>query len=295
VSLTRKKIPSPNYSAGRNGKPRLIVLHTAEGSRTIESLGRFFASRSAEASSHAGADDTPNTIGEYVARSNRAWTQAAYNGTAVSIELCAFARWPLAEWEKHPILLSNVAKWIAEEAAYFGIPIKALTPMQAQGASAGVCQHKDLGAAGGGHSDCGPNFPMGKVLDMARSGGAAPAQTQTWYFLQDIAAVRLARGQRQYYGGWASAAVRKEKLDALEKGYNHRMRPFSDPDFLSSFFIDNSAAVKEIYGGWLSEDSVEAQQEKLEKKLGRKLRRFSEKRTKSQGGVPWGCKNLATP
>ena len=38
----------------------------------------------------------------------------------------------------------------------------------------GVCQHVDLGARGGGHHDCGPGFPMDRVLDMARGGIPTP-------------------------------------------------------------------------------------------------------------------------
>jgi putative peptidoglycan binding protein len=173
MTLARVSIPSPNYSSRGGATVRLIVLHTAEGSRTIESLGNFFASSSSGVSSHAGADDKPNTIGEYVARSNKAWTQANANPVAVSLELCAFAAWTPAEWNAHPNMLANCAAWIAEEAAAFGIPLVKLTPQQAQSNGRGVCQHVDLGSWGGGHTDCGPNFPMDSVISMA--GGSKPA------------------------------------------------------------------------------------------------------------------------
>jgi hypothetical protein len=65
-------------------------------------------------------------------------------------------------------MLENCAQWIAEEAAYFGIPIERLSAGEAQGGSRGVCQHVDLGASGGGHWDCGPNFPMDRVISMAK-------------------------------------------------------------------------------------------------------------------------------
>jgi hypothetical protein len=66
-------------------------------------------------------------------------------------------------------MLANLAAWIAEEAAYFGIPIVALTPDQAQDPAArGVCQHVDLGSMGGGHVDCGDAFPLDHVLEMAK-------------------------------------------------------------------------------------------------------------------------------
>jgi hypothetical protein len=170
VALTRKWIPSPNYSSRGGSGVRLIVVHTAEGATTIESLGSYFASSSSQVSSHAGADDKKGIIGEYVKRGNKAWTQGNANPVCVSIELCAFAKWSTDEWHRHPNMLDNCAKWIAEEAAYYGLPIVALNDAQAQGSGRGVCQHENLGSWGGGHWDCGSGFPMGYVLDLA--GGA---------------------------------------------------------------------------------------------------------------------------
>jgi hypothetical protein len=177
VALNRVWIPSPNYSTRGGAGVRLIVIHTAEGSRTIESLGNFFASSSSGVSSHTGADDKPNTVGEYVRPEYKAWTQGNANPVAVAIELCAFAAWSTAEWNGHMNMLANCAAWIAEEAARFALPIKRLTPAEAQGSGRGVCQHIDLGSWGGGHVDCGPGFPMDQVLLMA--GGALPPATPT--------------------------------------------------------------------------------------------------------------------
>lgn len=177
MSLTRLWIPSPNYSS-RSGSVRLIVLHTAEGARTIQSLGSFFGSSASQVSSHVGADDTPNTVGEFVHRDDKAWTVSAFNSEAVSIEQCAFVAWSPDEWMNHPNLLANTAAWIAEEAAHFGIPIVKLDDSQAQGSGRGVCQHSNLGAAGGGHNDCGPNFPIDHVLELARGGGQSQPEEE---------------------------------------------------------------------------------------------------------------------
>ncbi len=167
MAITRKSIPSPNYSSRGGSKVRLIVLHTAEGARTIEELGNYFASSSAGVSSHTGADDKAGVIGEYVKRGNKAWTAANANPVAVQIELCAFAKWSRDEWNRHPNMLDNCARWIREEADYFDIPITKLNASQAQGSGRGVCQHNDLGAWGGGHWDCGGGFPIDQVLDKA--------------------------------------------------------------------------------------------------------------------------------
>jgi hypothetical protein len=170
VSLHRVAFPSPNYSSRGGAAVRLVVIHTAEGSRTIESLGAFFANPASGVSSHVGIDDTPNTVGEYVRRDYKAWTAANFNPVAVQAELCAFAAWTPAEWNTHPTMLENCARWIAEECAAFGIPIRRLSPAEAQSGGYGVCQHVDLGTGGGNHSDCGPGFPMDTVLAIAADG-----------------------------------------------------------------------------------------------------------------------------
>ena len=173
--MLRVWIPSPNWST-RSAAVRLVVLHTAEGSRTYQSLGSYFSSASVDASSHVGIDDTPGVIGEYVHRDRAAWTQAAANGYSVAAELCGFASWTPADWSAHPVMVSNAAAWVAEECAHYGIPVVRLTAAQAQdGHSRGVCQHVDLGAAGGGHWDCGPDFPMDSLMAMAAGGTTAPA------------------------------------------------------------------------------------------------------------------------
>lgn len=173
TALKRVGIPSPNYSSRGGSSVRLIVLHTAEGARTYQDLGAFFQNPASGVSSHVGIDDTPNTVGEYVQRSGKAWTAAAANPYSVQAELCAFAEWT-SEWDNHLNMLANTAQWIAEEARYFGIPLVRLSASQAQSGQAGVCQHVDLGSAGGGHWDCGPGFPMDKVMAMA--GGKAPPE-----------------------------------------------------------------------------------------------------------------------
>jgi hypothetical protein len=174
MALKRVQIPSPNYSSRGGSAITTIILHTAEGATTYQSLGSFFANPASGVSSHVGIDDTPGTVGEYVPRSGKAWTAANANPWAVQAELCAFAKWDTATWNTHPNMLANTAAWIAEEAAALGIPLVKLTASQAQDPNVrGVCQHNDLGSMGGGHWDCGPAFPIDQVLAMAK-GGASP-------------------------------------------------------------------------------------------------------------------------
>ena len=206
MALKRIPYPSPNYSSRGGTAVRLIVLHTAEGALTYQSLGNYFKSSSSGVSSHVGIDDTPNTCGEYVQRPGKAWTQGNANPYSVSVELCAFAKWTPTDWSKHPQMLANCAQWIAEEAAYFKIPIVRLTASQAQSGGKGVCQHVDLGSAGGGHWDCGPGFPMDQVITMAK-GGTPPTPTPTpSYGDDDDMIIKEANGTiyQLVYGGSAS-------------------------------------------------------------------------------------------
>lgn len=175
MALSRVWIPSPCYNGRNVNGVRLIVLHTAEGARTIEDLGHFFQNYNNQVSSHVGADDKAGKIGEYVTRGNASWTCANYNPVAVQMELCGFASWTSSQWHNdHAKMLRNCADWIAEESAKLGIPITKLSAGQAQGSGRGVCQHRDLGAGGGGHTDCGNGFPIDYVLDMARGGSTQP-------------------------------------------------------------------------------------------------------------------------
>lgn len=172
MSLRREWIGSPNYSGRGGSGVRLIVLHTSEGAQTYQSLGNYFQGN-VSASSHTGIDNAVRgTIGEYVHRSNKAWTQANANPYCVSAELCtpsgAAMGWSRDYWlNQQRTLLDNAADWVAEEAAAFGIPIVSLSASQAQGGGRGVCEHVDLGPDGGGHVDCGPGFPMDYVIDKA--------------------------------------------------------------------------------------------------------------------------------
>jgi hypothetical protein len=173
MTLNRVWMASPNYSSRGDGV-RLIVVHTAEGALTYRALGNYFASSSSGVSSHVGIDDTPGTVGEYVHREWKAWTQAGANPVAVAAELCGFAAWDDAEWRRHPEMLVNCAAWIAEEAAHYALPIVKLTPGEAQNGRLGVCAHSDLGAWGGNHSDPGPAFPWDVVIDLANEDSRPP-------------------------------------------------------------------------------------------------------------------------
>jgi hypothetical protein len=154
-------IPSPFHSA-RGSKPvRLVIVHSAEGARTVESLGRWFQRPATKASSHAGIDDT--RIEQYVRYDRAAWTTRAPNAISDNVELCGFAKWTRDEWLAHPHMLQLCAQWISDRCIARTIPIRKLTPVEVAAGKAGVCGHVDwtVGMRDGTHQDPGPRVSVG--------------------------------------------------------------------------------------------------------------------------------------
>lgn len=187
MTLKRAWIASPNYSSRGGSSVRLVIIHTAEGATTYEALGNFFKGSSAGVSSHVGIDDKAGKCGEYVKRGNKAWTAGDANPYSVNAELCGFASWSPAEWDRHPNMLANCAQWIAEECKYYGIPIKKLNASQAQSGQKGVCGHVDVSGPGG-HWDPGPNFPWSRVINDAAGGSSQTPKEDVWFPSLPIAA-----------------------------------------------------------------------------------------------------------
>jgi N-acetyl-anhydromuramyl-L-alanine amidase AmpD len=174
-------IPSPNHESRNGAKVRLIVIHTAEGARTVASLGAYFARSATQASSHAGIDD--HSIETYVDYDRAAWTVRSGNHVSDNAELCGFAAWTRDEWlNQHRPMLELAAGWIADRCTARGIPVVKLTPDQVAAGQPGVCGHVDwtIGMRDGSHTDPGPGFPWDVVIDLAaRCAAPSPAEVLT--------------------------------------------------------------------------------------------------------------------
>ena len=152
----RDRDPRPEITASvvnqssRNGlKPRIIVLHTTEGHNRpglsdLHGLVSFFDNPHSQVSSHV-ANDAEGNDARIVPDERKAFTQAAFNSIALSIEQIGFAsqtQFPQAQ-------LENTARWIAHWSRKWGIPITHST-------TSGVCQHRDLGPRAAGTSTAAP-------------------------------------------------------------------------------------------------------------------------------------------
>jgi hypothetical protein len=171
-----------NRSSRNGAKPKLIVLHTTEGHerpgvQDLQGLASWFDSLAARASSHVGNDAEGNTI-RMVPDHEKSWTQATFNPVSLSIEQIGFARESRAEWLKQMPQLTATALQVREWSAKYGIPIRKGRTLGGVVVLSGVVQHSQLGAAGGGHHDCGPGFPFDLVLEMAK--GQPTTKLEKW-------------------------------------------------------------------------------------------------------------------
>lgn len=152
----RVKLVSPNQQSRNGVTPRLIVLHSTE---SVGFPDGWFMNPDANASSNVCVGQT-GVSHRYVADERKAWAQAAFNSVALSIEQCGFAaqtHWPDAQVKK-------AAKYCAYWSKKYGIQLD----HRASPGGNGVCEHADLGQAGGGHHDPGEHYPFDELLHHAR-------------------------------------------------------------------------------------------------------------------------------
>jgi N-acetyl-anhydromuramyl-L-alanine amidase AmpD len=163
---------SPNSSPRGAAPVRLVILHTAEGARTVAELGNYFAAASVQVSSHVGIDD--DGLEQYVDYDREAWTTRSANPISDNAELCGFAAWTREQWlSDHMPMLRNAASWVAARCTARNIPVVKLTPAQVAAGHPGVCGHVDwtVGMKDGTHTDPGPGFPWDVVISLAQGAG----------------------------------------------------------------------------------------------------------------------------
>ena len=219
MTVTRAWWPSQHYSAGGLSQV-VIAFHTTEGSQTAESLRNWLTNPSSQVSYHFAVDMShgDNWCANFVRTTDRAWAQASFNGKAISIAFCtpsgAASGWSRDTWLSKGAMLTAAGRLAGELAKQYGIPLTQLTSSQAQGSTKGVCEHKNFGAGGGNHTDCGNGFPMDHVLAIARggapsapstptpaTGGDMTAAVKTWGKNKDLYMACIGTDDRVYYAG----------------------------------------------------------------------------------------------
>lgn len=159
-----------NFSSRYGVRPRQIWAHytvsrNRNGWDDVNAIVGYFNNRASSASSNYVIDAEGNCA--YIVReTDKAWTQAAANPYAVSIEHIAYGD------EAHlygPGGRAKTGKVYDAIARRWDIPLTrgGVNTATCVPTAAGIVQHADGGGCAGGHHDVNP-FPIGDVIDAAR-------------------------------------------------------------------------------------------------------------------------------
>jgi N-acetyl-anhydromuramyl-L-alanine amidase AmpD len=180
----RTKVSPPKHSkyhvinrSSRHGFPiQAIAVHSTESqdlkgtTDDLRGVRSWFNNPRSDASSHIGIDGDGNTE-LWVPSTEKAWTILQLNPVTLNIEFIGRAAQPKKEWEEAQ--LKAGARWIAYWGIRFGIPTQrgevGVRHGQPYIKKKGIIRHSDLTKAGfGSHTDPGKNFPLDRLLDLAR-------------------------------------------------------------------------------------------------------------------------------
>lgn len=153
--------PTARHNSGHRdpSQIRLVVMHDTEGG-TARSVARYFASRSARASTHWVVDETRAV--RCLADDVVPWGAPGANTDGIHIEQCGFASWSRVTWYRHQATLKRAA-WVAARASVdHRVPVRWLTDRQLRdGVSEGFTTHAQVSRVfrGSGHWDPGKGWP----------------------------------------------------------------------------------------------------------------------------------------
>lgn len=158
-----------NYSTRRGVRPRVFVLHYTV-SRNIAGWGDVDAivalfDRPAFAASSNYVIDAEGHCAYIVRESDKAWTQAAFNPLAISVEVIDMGT------EKRYLPAPGLAKLgrvVADATCRWEIPIQQGAIAGGTVSKPGIVDHLTLGLAGGGHHDISP-YPLAPIVAAAKT------------------------------------------------------------------------------------------------------------------------------
>jgi hypothetical protein len=140
---------SPNRSSRHGVRVDLLVWHETAG--PYAGSVAWLRNPKAEASAHLVIDEHGEQAAQLVARHEKAWHASHYNARSVGVEHANVTAKGYAS-EQQLRVSARVFGWLC---LHEGVP-----PRWARGGQGrGVCYHGELGALGGGHTQCGPALP----------------------------------------------------------------------------------------------------------------------------------------
>jgi N-acetyl-anhydromuramyl-L-alanine amidase AmpD len=148
---------SPNYSS-RNAAISLIVLHDTEGG--YQGAIATFMNHHAEVSAHLVLREDGAECTQMVPYAEKAWACCAFNSVSLNLEMAGFIAkgYSAAEWTE----AASITAYLAHR---YDVPLR----WAKTGHEAGICRHRDLGKAGGGHTDPCDDATFAKFLDHVQS------------------------------------------------------------------------------------------------------------------------------
>lgn len=137
---------SPNVSSRHGQRVDLLVWHETAGA--YNGSVAWLCNPAAQASAHLVIREDGGEATQLVHLAEKAWHAAAYNPRSVGVEHANTTAKGYAT-EAQLRVSARVFGWLCLR---LGVP-----PRYARGGHGpGVCRHLDLGALGGGHTQCGP-------------------------------------------------------------------------------------------------------------------------------------------
>ena len=168
-TLVQKR--SPNFSSRRGTKVDLLVWHETAGA--YAGSVSWLCNPAAQASAHLVIREDGEAATQLVALAAKAWHAADYNSRSVGVEHANVTPKGYATDEQLRVS-ARVFGWLC---LHLGVP-----PRWARGGiGRGVCYHGELGAAGGGHTSCGPDRAGWlRFLDLLHAEIARGHYRKTW-------------------------------------------------------------------------------------------------------------------
>lgn len=174
-----------NFSSRNGATPRLIVWHQTvsreRGWSSQDALTAMANRRSSQVSWHLLIGRSEGRCTFTVPLSSKAWTQSNANPFSVGIEVEAFGdelSYVAGEGRKRLVAATR------EIGRIYGIPMQRGKVENCRPVRAGIVEHHDLGACGGGHVDVSstawqrnpsaperPGWDIGPLIAEARNGG----------------------------------------------------------------------------------------------------------------------------
>jgi hypothetical protein len=138
---------SPNRSSRHGARVDLIVWHETAGA--YRGSVSWLCNPAADASAHLVVREDGGEATQLVKLSEKAWHAADYNSRSVGVEHANVTAKGYAT--RHQLEVSaRIFGWLC---LHLGVPAR----WARGGQGRGVCYHGELGAAGGGHTSCGPD------------------------------------------------------------------------------------------------------------------------------------------